>query len=336
MKIFNFLKSPGMIVTTVAVISILAGAGTMAALAGTTYLTEPGENEIRYSSGDNISTARKQEFAQRKQEFAQRKMELAQRQQESALRKQERALRKREIAERKKLIDRHKHNSYQISEDGNIGLTRMHLYDFSRISASSAINIVFTQGVSDGYAEVHGDQKALDCIRFATHGGTLEIGYNKSPGNISTRTIVYITYPVLDGIYLSGASSLTVQGTLKTNNLQVSVSGASGVNIPHVIGETLNLDASGASNINVLSSEMSTIKSEATGASDIKLKGVCARTVSSCATGASGITVSGRCNRKETSEFSAGSVRDQGLIIENNRLDCNSSSGKKKTMPRKP
>ena len=366
MKAFNFLKRPGIIITAVAVISMIAGAGTMAALAGNTSLSgAAGSNNSTKSSRSatkNESTKdskslqtqiRILEADIRKKEAAIKKLEAKKRKQDAAIKKNEVSAKKQELTLRKQVLkdksDRRisktiakkdkkskKKGSQTNTSASSTGLRRYTQYDFSRISATGAINVVFSQGESDGFVEVHGDTKALECIRLAYNGGNLEIGYTKNPGQLSTRTIVYITNPKLEGIKFSGATSITVQGPLKTDKLDVEVSGASDINISHVTGQILNISASGASVVQILSSDMHTINATASGASDIKLKGVCANTVNSTATAASIVSAIGRCNYKKSKHSAAGMVKDQGLIIENNPVDCTGNSQKKKTMPRKP
>lgn len=364
MKIFQFFNRTGLVAVSVAVISMIAGAGAMAALAATTpeaTVPQPDEPASSYNivKERNLTPEEEQrlkrEFATRQKELAKRQKDLAKRQKDFAERQKDFSERQKEFAERQKDFERRlqtfekskrdlyakrdkKTNKYKsdTTPNSSLGIKHIPLRDFKGITVSGAISVVFSQGESDGNAEVHGDQRALDCIYFDYNGGILDIRYNKSPGNISTRTIVYITYPVLDRIDLSGATSLTVQGKLQSKTLKVNVSGASDVNIPNVKGKTLNLTTSGASSINVLSAEVETINAEASGASGIKLKGVCARSVNCSASAASEISVTGRCNKKISSEHSAGTVKDQGLIIENSPLDCASPHPRKKTMPRKP
>lgn len=369
MKIFQFLNRTGLIAASVAVISMIAGAGAMAALAGTIPETSHPQLDGSSSSGrieqdKNLSPEevgkRRKEFAERQKEFAERQKEFAERQKDFARRQKDFEERHKEFIERQKELEKRradieknkillyakrdkrercrssKSNKYKSASTSSLGIKHVELHDFKGISVTGAICVVFTQGKSDGYAEVHGDKRALECIRFDYKGGTLNLGYSKSPGSISTRTIVYLTNPELDRIDLSGATSLAVQGMLQSKNLKVQASGASDVNLPDVKGKTLNLSVAGASSINVLSAEMETINAEAVGASTIKLKGVCSRAVNCSALAASEISVTGRCNKKSTSEHSAGRVKDQGLIIENSPVDCASPSPRKKTMPRKP
>lgn len=355
MKIFHVFNRLTLIALSVTVISILAGAGAMAAIAHATPETII-ETEKKVA-GNSLYDAQKK-LAKKQKEIQKKQKEISRRQKEIIKRQKEIARSQKKIAaeqkqklnqkkaQKKTLYARHDKKNTKKKKNKNVvvngssasslGISRLPIGNFKKICATGAINVVFTQGESDGYAEVHGDTKALECIRFTYDGDLLTIGYKKSPGTISTRTIVYVTAPRLEGINFSGATSITVQGILKCDILNVEASGASDINIPHVIGKTLNIGASGASNVQVLSAEMQTINANASGASDIKLKGVCATTVNSCAVAASEVSAIGRCNYKNSESSSAGTVKDQGLIIENSPLDCTGKSYKKKTMPRKP
>lgn len=355
MKIFNFFNRLTLIALSVTVISILAGAGAMAAIAHATPETII-ETEKKVA-GNSLSDAQKK-LEKKQKEIQKKQKEISKRQKEIIKRQKEIARSQKKIAAEQKLklnqkkaqkktlyamqdkkTTKKKKNKNVVvngSSASSLGISRLPIGNFKKICATGAINVVFSQGESDGYAEVHGDTKALECIRFTNDGDLLTIGYKKSPGTISTRTIVYLTAPRLEGINFSGATSITVQGILKCDILNVEASGASDINIPHVTGNKLNIGASGASNVQVLSAEMHTINATASGASDIKLKGVCATTVNSCAVAASEVSAIGRCNYKNSESSSAGTVKDQGLIIENSPLDCTGKSYKKKTMPRKP
>lgn len=196
--------------------------------------------------------------------------------------------------------------------------------------------MVYRQGPATGYAEIHGDPKAIDCLNLSDSNGSLNIGYRSSPGNINGATVVYVTNPTIDAINLNDACNFTSIGTIDVGPVfNIHSSGASTIDIPDVTGDIVNILTDGAGKVNISSANMNIINTDANGASSIKIKEICAQHVNSISRDAASISVAGRCNYKNSITHSVSKINDRGLIIESRPLDCSQKS-RGRIPPRQP
>lgn len=291
----RLLQETGVAASLVVVASMIAGAGTMAAIAAGTSdsaLPSPVRNEVSSPSSSSATISSRKEKSKKKT----------------------------------KITAKTKSNKKKTTKVSAENIKRIPIGDFNKINVTGCICVVFTQGASKGYAEIHASQQALSRIELTINKSELRIFYNDNVKiNNGMRTVVYLDNPDIESVKISDASSFTVSGTLNVSNLQVSASDASSINIPSVAGNKISLSCSDASTITVLSAEMKEITAAASDASSIKIKGICAGSVVSKANDASTVSVIGRCNNKKSTSSDASSVKDQGLIIESQRLDCGAS-----------
>lgn len=362
---FHF-RHTGIVATLVVIISMIIGAWTMAALAITTeshIVTPPDNSRLAYYNEDEITRSLKE--AEREREKAlkaaakERKEALreAKKEREKALKAAKEALRvakkeredalkeaeaEREMAlkemerERKRAVRIRNYSISDSQDTRTVGKNiRVPVRPFSKIAAGDNIFVILTQGESSGYAEIEGDARWVDMVEFSYDHGCLHIGYSSRPDNMPGRTVVYLSTQNLEDVNLHKASGLLVQGVLKIRNLYIRCSEASTINLPSVIGTDLKVSATGASNVTLLNTEVSSIEVNASGASQIKIKGICGKTVTAKTLDAAVTSLYGRCNKKRIFSSDIGKINDQGLIIENQKVDCNDYSPKR-LQPRQP
>lgn len=146
--------------------------------------------------------------------------------------------------------------SYVVKESGSANQTMKrvlkNLGDFSGITASRAINIVYTQG-KPGEIIIEGPAKYVEKIEIGKdNSGRLEIENNyrgNIEGNKVTVTCSSTTMKYLD---LSTACNFTSTRAIKVNSsFNIETSSASNVSIPTLYCQTLNVDGSSASKIDI-------------------------------------------------------------------------------------
>lgn len=302
--ISHLLQETGVAASLVVVASMIAGAGTMAAIAAGTS-----DSSIPSPIGMEVS---------------------------SILSSVTTSSHKDKIKKKSKITAKTKSKKKKTTKVSTENIKRIPIGDFKKINVSGDICVVFSQEPAKGFAEIHASQQALSRIELTINKSELKVYYKDNGiNNNSMRTVVYLNNPDIESIKIRDASSFTVSGALKVNNLQVSANDATNINIPSVSGSRISLSCNDASKITVLSAEMKEISASASDASSVKMKGICAESVVSKAYDASSVSLIGRCNKKKSTFSDAGVVKDQGLIIESQRLNCTSTLSPRVT-PRQP
>ncbi|MFC1968678.1 head GIN domain-containing protein [Chloroflexota bacterium] len=168
-----------------------------------------------------------------------------------------------------------------VSKNGETetGKTETRQYDFSeftRVDISSAFSYEIMQ--SDTYSiSITANNNLFDDIKVAKEGQTLIIGM-EIPGapwaifNTIPSLKAVITMPHLQGLESSGATRGTVTGFSSSEELDVTASGASTVEILKIATGDVTFEVSGASEVTG-DIEAKNMELEVSGASSVQLKG---------------------------------------------------------------
>ena len=212
------------------------------------------------------------------------------------------------------------------------GPTVTKTYDFTGftgVEAGSAfkVDIVRSENFS---ISVTLSEKIADRLNVTKTGDTLHIDFKEPVLNFRGRPLATITLPDLRSLDLSGATEVTAKGFKSSNNFNLEVSGASGLDMDMETGN-FKADISGASKINgYLKAASSDIN--VTGASRITL------------TGSSGditIDISG-ASRASLDNFAVGNAfiqlsgAGQASMLINGNLDANLSGASRLVYSGKP
>ena len=182
---------------------------------------------------------------------------------------------------------------------------------FHAIKVNNAIDLYLSQSDEEALAVSAVKPEFRDHIKTVVKDGVLTITYEDDSkwwkGNKKLR--VYISFKNIDKLTASGASDVIVEGTLKANELAISLGGASdfkgtieansldvhlsGASDAVVSGKTivLKVDANGASDFKGFDLQADSCDVEASGASDIKV--TVNKELSARASGASGVHYKG-------------------------------------------
>ena len=201
---------------------------------------------------------------------------------------------------------------------------------FHAIRVNNAIDLFLSQSDEEALAVSAIKPEFRDRIKTVVEDGVLKISYDDDgkwwKGNKKLR--VYVSFKTLDRLMASGASDVVVDGTLKTNELTLSMGGASdfkgaieansldvtlsGASDAVVTGKVtvLKVDANGASDFKGYDLQADNCNVEASGASDIKV--TVNKELNARATGASGVHYKGEGVIRDLKTSGASNVSRRG------------------------
>jgi hypothetical protein len=192
---------------------------------------------------------------------------------------------------------------------GGSQTTPQDVKDFTRLDVQNAFDVEVRQ--SDTFSvEITASEALLDYISVNKTGETLTL--KLSPNHPFTDFVLMrkvlkarITMPVLRGVALSGASKATVSGFKSTNVVDLTLAGASTLQLAGVESGEANIDVSGACG---LDGKLTTgnVKLDVSGASHVELSGT-GKDVKLTGTGASRINLEAFVHRTATITLSGAS-----------------------------
>ena len=211
--------------------------------------------------------------------------------------------------------------SYVVKESGSANQTMKrvlkNLGDFSGITASRAINIVYTQG-KPGEIIIEGPAKYVEKIEISKdNSGRLEIENNyrgNIEGNKVTVTCSSTTMKYLD---LSTACNFTSTREIIVNSsFNIETSSASNVSIPNLHCQALNVDGSSASKIDINNVVSSNVNLDLSSASDAKIEQLECKTLDASCSSASTCKIRDiMANKVNVSCSSTASFYTRGAIV---------------------
>jgi hypothetical protein len=163
--------------------------------------------------------------------------------------------------------------------------------NFHGINISSAFNVYLSQSNEDAVAVSASNIADRDMIRTEVKDGVLFISFEKnSKWNSGNKKLkAYISFKNIDKLKISGACDVFIVGSLKSDELDIHLNGASDFK-GKIEVKSLSVELSGASDLK-LSGTVNNLKTEASGASSFKGYDLIADYCFIKASGASGIRI---------------------------------------------
>ncbi len=154
-----------------------------------------------------------------------------------------------------------------IGENAGPATTRYYDFtDFTSIEIGYAFKLEVTP--ADTYSiEINAGESTFDHIKVTQTGSKLEIGMERLFFHLNRSPRVKITMPELRGLYMSGASEGSVTGFKSSQDLDLTLSGASELDMDMETG-TLTCEISGASELG-MNLETGPFVCEMSGASEV-------------------------------------------------------------------
>jgi hypothetical protein len=140
---------------------------------------------------------------------------------------------------------------------------------FHAIEVSGGINLYLANG-DEAVAVSANDKDIRDRIKTEVRDGVLKIYYDWKRGvklNLKGTSLkAYVSFKTLDRLVASGGADVKMDGTIKSGNLKMDVSGGADLSA-RVEAGNLTLDQSGGADVN-LTGTVTDLKIEASGGSD--------------------------------------------------------------------
>jgi hypothetical protein len=140
---------------------------------------------------------------------------------------------------------------------------------FHAIEVSGGIDLFLSSG-DEAVAVSANDKEIRDRIKTEVKDGVLKIYYDWKKGmkfNLKGTSLkAYVSFKNLDGLSASGGSDVKVDGTIKSDKLNLDLSGGSDFSGKVAVG-TMKIDQSGGSDCD-LSGSVTDIRIDASGGSD--------------------------------------------------------------------
>jgi hypothetical protein len=199
---------------------------------------------------------------------------------------------------------------------------------FSAIHISGGIDLFLSQGEEDGVAVSAADDKIKDRIKTNVEKGVLKIWYQGNGMKYNSgnkKMIAYVSFKSIDKVAASGSSDVYANGSIKSTELRIQLSGASdfkggvevtrlnitqsGASDASISGKAsiLDIEVSGASKFKGYNFETESCTAEASGASDIQV--TVHKELSANASGASSIYYKGNGVLKDVESNGASKVK---------------------------
>lgn len=122
------------------------------------------------------------------------------------------------------------------------------LAGFTKVSFGVAGDLYINFG-NEFKVSLEGEQALLDDIVTEVSGGKLVIKKENWRLNMNKKVTVYITMPVIKGLGVSGSGKATIKDAVKTDNLDLSVSGSGKLFTGDIAATDLNCNISGSGDI---------------------------------------------------------------------------------------
>lgn len=181
---------------------------------------------------------------------------------------------------------------------------------FTKVAFRFPGKLYLKQG-SPQKVEVEGDKDVLSELETKVDGNKLVIGkegrwleWNWSDND---RVTVYVTVPNIEALSVSGSGDVIGQGKIKTDDLDISVSGSGSLKLEVTASGDVEADVSGSGNID-LSGTCRTFDSDVSGSGEVQLMINIKETAAFGVSGSGKINASGSANNVKTNISGSGKV----------------------------
>lgn len=199
---------------------------------------------------------------------------------------------------------------------------------FDRLDVS-VFNVEVRVGTPTGKVEIEVSEKYADKVRVGVTGRKLSIGFapmTSFKGNSVARAVV--TVSSLREIEGSSAAKISVNGPIRTDELEIDLSSAASLTIPSVIAsKELEIDLSSGSSANIVKATTDGFDADIQSAANLTIGTLNARSADFDSSSASRITVSaGTADTVDFDASSASEIKAEGLKAKRGSADASSAA----------
>ena len=182
--------------------------------------------------------------------------------------------------------------------------------NFTKISFGFAGKLYLKQG-SPQKVELEGNRDILEEIETEVDGGRLRIGkegkwFDWDFGN--DKITVYITVPNIEGVSVSGSGDIVGQSKIRTDDLELKVSGSGSMELDVEARGDVEADVSGSGNMN-LRGHFESFESDVSGSGRVVLRANIDNTASF------GISGSGKIEASGSADFVRTRISGSGKVL---------------------
>ena len=121
---------------------------------------------------------------------------------------------------------------------------------FTSIWMSIPGDLYLSQG-SPQKVVLEADKDILQKIETEVENGKLKIKFSVYNVRTTSKIKVWVTMPEVDGLFLSGSGSLNAETAIKSDEMEISVSGSGKIHIKELTCDEVDAAISGSGNINL-------------------------------------------------------------------------------------
>jgi hypothetical protein len=140
--------------------------------------------------------------------------------------------------------------------------------DFTRIEYSLSYHLEIKQADKAGLV-IEGDKDAIDKIITKVENGTLQI-YNKNHISNNDGIKIFVTVVNLEKLSLSGSGDAVFTSDLKSDNLNMEISGSGNIKIPKLTAAGVDLKVIGSGDFKVSGTVKEKLDIDVTGSGSMK------------------------------------------------------------------
>jgi hypothetical protein len=182
---------------------------------------------------------------------------------------------------------------------------------FSSISLTISADVYLTQGTVQK-VEVEGDKNSLQELETVVTNEVLKIQKKKPVGGNIEKVVIYITIPEIEGLNVSGSGDIKAQSGIKTDELDMAVSGSGSIDIKDLTVREVSATITGSGNIDIVSGQaQSELDVVITGSGSFSAEGFSADEADITITGSGSATV-WAVKELETNITGSGNVNYKG------------------------
>jgi hypothetical protein len=186
---------------------------------------------------------------------------------------------------------------------------------FNSLDLAISANVLLKQG-SGLSLELEGDADDLEKIETEVSGSTLKIKTRPGSWNIG-RITVYLTMQSIEELRISGSGSIKAETDIKTNNLDMNISGSGNISIPNLSAKEVSSEVTGSGNISFSGNGSANYsKMEVTGSGNINAENFVANSANVRITGSGDCKVNAS-DKLEVNITGSGSVFYKGKAMIN-------------------
>ena len=133
--------------------------------------------------------------------------------------------------------------SAQKTEDRSVGT-------FTKISMGISGDVYISQGITPKIS-VEADAEILGLIVTEVKNDELKIRFSQSRVKGKTPIRIWVTTAEIEGLYLSGSGNMITETAIKTDEMELKLSGSGNINVKDLSCDEVDASISGSGNIDV-------------------------------------------------------------------------------------